>query len=497
MTKYIIYSKNLSNGFEEEILKELNESNSSNYKLDVLKKYKDHDLLKRVLALATDKVKYNFGIGKTILAKFTNKDRQDKMDLDVMLNFLEFELATRNLTGNAASDRLEFLLTQCSENNAEIIEKIISRDLKINCGRTQINKVFKDLITKQVYCRCEIYGKKTAKNINFNNPNGAVIEKKSDGTFKEITVSETVDIVSRSGEQYSMPRFENIFKDAPKGVYIGEMTVELDDELYAKIMPGIWKKNPEKAAEIEEKYQRGWKILDRATGNGLINSSDIPEDRITYELWDFVPFEEYNLAAAKDKKNPPKMDYKTRFELLKENIEKINNPQVQVIEHYIVYSLKEALEKVVAWMNLGYEGGVVKDWSMLFKDGTSSQQLKLKIEIELDLRVIEFIEGNKGSKNEAYFSAIVIGNDEGTIRTQIGVTTMTEETRDWFHENRDKVIGEIMEVKCNDITIGSGKTQYALSHGRYVQMRTGEKTETDTLERAFQLKEMAMQLGEL
>ena len=41
------------------------------------------------------------------------------------------------------------------------------------------------------------------------------------------------------------------------------------------------------------------------------------------------------------------------------------------------------------------------------------------------------------------------------------------------------------------------KEQYALSHARYVQMRTGEKTETDTLERAFQLKEMAMQLGSI
>ena len=476
-----------------EILRELNESNSSNYKLDVLKKHKDNELFKRVLSLANDKVRYNFGIGKTTLAKFTNKQRQDKIDLDVALDFLENELATRKLTGNAALERLESLLTMCSEDNANLIEKIISRDLKINCGRTQINKIHPGLITKQVYCRCDIYSKKTAKNINFEN--GAIIEKKSDGTFKETSVSETVDIVSRSGEQYSMLKFENIFKDAPRGVYIGEMTVELDDDLYAKIMPKMWKKNPKKAAEIEEKYQRGWKILDRATGNGLINSDDIPEDNITYELWDFVPFNEYNLASKKDKKNPSKMQYSERFKLLKENVLKINNPQVQVIEHYIVYTLKDALSYVTNWMNLGFEGGVLKDWSMTFEDSTSKKQLKLKLEIELDLRIIEFVEGNKGSKNEDYFSAVVIGNDEGTIRTQIGVTTMTEDVRDWFHENRENVIGEIIEVKCNDITIGSGKEQYALSHARYIQMRTGEKTETDTLERAFQLKEMAMQLG--
>ncbi len=476
-----------------EILNEMNESNSSNYKLEVLKKYKENELFKRVLAMANDKVKYTYGV--TMKNVKAGSSENETRTLEWALDILENQIVTREVTGNAAISLVENILENLSDENKSVFKKILGRDLKINCGKTQILKVHPGLITKQVYCRCDIFGKKTAKNINFEN--GAVIEKKSDGTFKETTVSESVDIVSRSGEQYSMIKFENIFKDAPKGVYIGEMTVELDDELYAKIMPVMWKKNPKKAKEIDEKYQRGWKILDRATGNGLINSSDIPEDRITYELWDFIPFDEYNLAAAKDKKNPPKMDYKMRFELLKENVQQINNPQVQVIEHYVVYELKDALEQVVKWMNLGYEGGVLKDWSMLFQDGTSTKQLKLKLEIELDLRIMEFIEGNKGSKNEEYFSAIVIGNDEGTIRTQIGVTTMTEDTRDWFHANRELVTGEIMEVLCNDITIGSGKEQYALSHARYIQMRIGEKTETDTLERAFQLKEMAMQLGSI
>lgn len=474
-----------------EILKEMNESNSSNYKLEVLKKYKENELFKRVLAMANDKVKYTYGV--TMKNVKVGSSENETRTLEWALDILENQIVTREVTGNAAISLVENILENLSDENKSVFEKIIGRDLKINCRKTQILKVHPGLITKQVYCRCDIFGKKTAKNINFEN--GAIIEKKSDGTFKETTVSETVDIVSRSGEQYSMTKFENIFKEAARGVYIGEMTVELDDELYAKIMPTMWKKNPKKAKEIEEKYARGWKILDRATGNGLINSSDIPEDRITYELWDFIPFDEYNIAAAKDKKNPPKMDYKTRFDLLKDNVQQINNQQVQVIEHYVVYELKDALEQVVKWMNLGYEGGVLKDWSMLFQDGTSAKQLKLKLEIELDLRIIEFVEGNKGSKNEEYFSAIVIGNDEGTIRTQIGVTTMTEDTRDWFHENRENVIGEIMEVLCNDITIGAGKEQYALSHGRYVQMRTGEKTETDTLERAFQAKEMAMLLG--
>ena len=50
-------------------LTEINENNSTNYKLEVLKKYKDSDLVKRILKMTHDNVEYNYGIGKTTLQK--------------------------------------------------------------------------------------------------------------------------------------------------------------------------------------------------------------------------------------------------------------------------------------------------------------------------------------------------------------------------------------------------------------------------------------------
>ena len=43
----------------KDILNELNESNSSNYKLDILKKYKDNSELKKLLELTYNRNKYN------------------------------------------------------------------------------------------------------------------------------------------------------------------------------------------------------------------------------------------------------------------------------------------------------------------------------------------------------------------------------------------------------------------------------------------------------
>ena len=56
------------------------------------------------------------------------------------------------------------------------------------------------------------------------------------------------------------------------------------------------------------------------------------------------------------------------------------------------------------------------------------------------------------------------------------------------------MIGQIMAVTCNDITKGRDNDYYALSHPRFDEIRT-DKTETDTLERALENKEMAMAVG--
>ena len=53
----------------KDILNELNESNSSNYKLDILKKYKDNSELKKLLELTYNRNKYNFNVSKNCIIK--------------------------------------------------------------------------------------------------------------------------------------------------------------------------------------------------------------------------------------------------------------------------------------------------------------------------------------------------------------------------------------------------------------------------------------------
>lgn len=431
-----------------EIIQELNKENGSNYKLAVLKKYSDNELLKKVLKLTYDTVEFNFFIKK--IPEYTPS--KNTYILEHSLELLE-ALYTREKTGNEGIAHLKNILETSSNENAYIIERIIDRDLKINIGKTQINKVFKDLITKPAYMRCDVFGNKTAKNIKFP----AIVQLKADGTYREFTVMNgEVSSRSRSGESYEYPIIMEQMKTFPDGIYVGELTV------------------------------RG--IHNRAEGNGLINSDNPPHEDIIVELWDVISLSEYKNAVEKIKNTT---SYLQRFVNLNKIIED-ETKNIKIIPYKDVNNIQEALEQTSEWMTAGFEGGILKDLSGVFKDGTSKEQLKLKLEIDLEVRLVGFLEGTKGTKREKTFGAFIFENDEGTIKGRC--SGFTDAQLDEFNSKREELVGRVFSVQFNDLTKAEGNDYYALSHPRFIEFRN-DKNETDTLEKAFELRSMAMKLS--
>ena len=447
------------------ILEELNESNSSNYKLSVLKKYSDNELLKRVLKMTYDKVIFNYYVSMNHWIKTYGKEivsgglldfletKEEKYTLEEVLDFIEFKLATREITGNASIDALDNYFQHMNEKDLNLIIKLIGRDLKINCGKTQINKVFPNLIVDPVYMRCETFSKKHSKHIKFP----AFIQLKADGTYREMKVEEgTCEFISRGGESYKYD-FSEQFKHLPAGHYTGEMIV------------------------------KGTK--DRSESNGLLNSDNVPMNDVVFYVWDYISLEEYKNATNKIKNSTP---YKDRFNALKNIVIGLDHPQLQLIESYEVNSIKEAFEYVINWMNDGLEGGIIKNKDGLYRDGTSKDQQKIKLEIEIDVRVKGFKEGRAGTKRESTFGAIEYSTDDDQIKG--AVSGFTDKQLEEINSNREKYIDLIMVVACNDITKGRDNEHYALSHPRFKDFRT-DKTVTDTLERALEIKQMSMEFG--
>lgn len=437
------------------IINELNENNSTNYKLETLAKYKDNELLKRVLKMCYDKVTYTYGIGKTTLLKLPAYENNNDYPLSKALDVLEQEFCTREVTGLVAIQRIYDLLSHLDFEDSEIVKRILERDLKINMGKTQINKVFKDLIVKPPYMRCSLLDSKTVKGISFP----AICQTKADGMFSYVIVEDgQVEFVSRSGETNIFPHLEKEFQSFPDGVYIGELLVQ--------------------------------EVTDRSVANGFINSDEEDKSSVYIQLWDYIKLEEF--ARPKDKDS--KTRYMARLVALG-NILGAKNPNfIKGVKTEIVNSLDEAVDFCVKIMESGGEGAILKDKANIFLDHTSKTQLKMKLEISLEMRVIGFKDGKVGTKREGKVGSIEFSNDEGTVRGYC--SGFTDKELDYFTDNKEKFLGKIIEVKCNDITKARDKDYYALSHPRLIEVRE-DKNETDSLETCFSQKEASIQLMKL
>ncbi len=427
-----------------EIIESLNWENGSNFKINQLRLFADShqtETLKRVLKMAYDRVDYVYGLTtKNVKDPISFRD---VISIDQALEVLEM-LNRRDVTGNSAIALVENILNDLSPENAELFKKILDRDLRINMGRTNINKVFKNLIKKQPYMRCSIADSKALAKIDWES--GIMSQLKCDGTYRSFNDGV---FTSRSGKVQSFPKLEKILEEvSSKYVLIGEMTLKGEKQ--------------------------------RSKGNGLINSSDVPEDDIIYTIWDAIPIEEYQSKNGK-------IPYHERVQNARAIVYNANNPQIEIVPIKMVHSPKEAYDHFRELTNQGLEGTVLKTPDNFWKDGTGKEQLKLKLEIDAEVRITGFTVGkNKRAKT---FGAITFENDEGTIKGQ--TSGFTDAQLQEIHKNRDEYLGKVMTVQFNDITKAKGSDTWALSHPRFITIRYDKNT-TDTFERVQQMKEMAM-----
>lgn len=429
-----------------EIFNELKNTTSTKEKFNILSKNKENESLKRILKYAYDSVSYTYGVTYNHILSFESNDTSQKN----MFELLE-ELSKRELTGHNALRECKNLINTLSEENKIIFKGIIDRDFKIGVSTKTLNKVWKGLIPTPNYCRCSTF-KKGAK-ITYP----AFVQLKCDGTYREAHIENGVcSFRTRSGEEYSIPTLEKEMSKLPDGYYTGEFTIGRADE------PDV----------------------DRQVGNGLINSKTPPFEKIHFTIWDYLRPLEYTLNARRT--------YKERFEELTSIITQAQIENVSIVQSVVVNSEEEMIKQVSLWMSKGLEGGVLKDFNMSFKNGTSNQQFKIKLKIDAEMRVKDFQKGTEGTKYEGQNKVIIFENDEGTIKGQC--SGMTDAQVEECTKHPEKYIGQIVSVQFNDLIKAQGSEVYALSHPRFVEFRLNEKNETDTLEKVLDLREMAKNL---
>ncbi|HEF9977452.1 TPA: hypothetical protein SB263_001575 [Campylobacter coli] len=416
-----------------DFLNELNASNSSNYKLEVLKKY-NNEIIKEFLSLVYDKVKYSYGIKK--VPEFQNNS--EIADFNTIKNTF-IALHNRDFTGNKAISVIQTLLNNKTPEITRIITCILDRDIHSGISTKQINKVHKKLITEFPYMRCSLMDK--FKNIRFP----AMIQIKADGTYRTfIKKGDSVQAFSRSGESYDHPKVYSALLNLPDGAYIGELICN----------------EVEGANSTEIRYK----------SNGLLNSLTPPEN-VTFYMWDYLTLEEFENGNSKT-------PYKERFEFVWRLTESLESDTLTVVRTRVIDNIEAANEYLNTWLKEGEEGAILKNCDAVFKNGTSTEQIKLKPEIEVEVRCIDFTEGNGKFKDT--FGAIIFKTDDDLIQGK--VSGISDSERVEIFKNSSKYLNKVFTVKATALTKSEDSDVYALMHPRFNGFRE-DKDYTDTLDR--------------
>jgi ATP-dependent DNA ligase len=470
------------------ILDEIANEPGSNAKMDILRKYDDNELLKKVLyAAKSPRVKYYIKKLPTYETETLTGDLESAIEGGLS------QLSSRELTGTAGIEHLRSLLETSTPDDAYVLERIIEKDLKIGMGTSNINKVFDKLIEKTPYMGAKSFSEKLAKEIftpNNAQSKGAETEArnmaysqiKMDGRYCNASIEDgEVYLESRSGEETVLigSSVMSELKQFDDCVLNGELTIPGFDRNTANgivnSIIGIATKQKEGINAEEEKshiYERHNMTYEEAL------------KRIVYTVWDRIEIEDYE---AKKSDTP----YNARLQTLIQEMLTHDVKNVEMVEQKLVTTYAEAMEHFVEALNRGLEGTILKSIDGAWKNGKPNWQIKMKLEIDLDMKIIAFNYGTKGTKNEHLISSLTVESADGKVRTK--PTGIKEADMKKITNNQEALMGRIIEMKCCGLS-HDRDGNYSTLHPVFKSIRD-DKDEADTFESIQEIENMAKSLA--
>ena len=449
----------------KQIFDEIANESGTNEKMNILSKYKDNELLKRVLYMANSK-RVKFYI-KQIPEHI--KDRYPfPQDLSWALDSLE-ELTERRLTGHAAIDHLHTLLETVNSDDSYILERIIEKDCKIGMGTRNINKVFPGLIEKTGYMGCKPYSRDLIEKLL--SQGNCYSQEKMDGRYVNIIIQGgEVTCESRQGEPTILdnPYFMGELSELPDCVINGELTMDgveryESNGIISSLITIATKKSEGKdpskdIAKLEKKHMSYHTAL----------------DSIRVTAWDMLTIEEYFTRKCNRPYNERFAELKTLF---------VDTRMLSVVETRLVETIDEVMAHFVEVLKRNGEGTVVKSTDGVWADKKPNYQIKVKKEIDLDLKIVGFNYGTKGTKNENLISSLQVESADGLLKTD--PTGLTEAEMEFVTANQESLLGKILEVKCSGVSKDSDGN-YSVLHPVYKHIRD-DKDEANTLEECIEI----------
>ena len=433
-----------------EIIKLIESSNSRLFKESIILEQmkKGNDIFFKGLSFAYNKL-LTFGVKQLPVAE-KNGQGLDWIEFSMICE----KLIKRELTGHAARDQIIILKDKSYKDEWNFFyRRILQKDMRCGLSERTVNNVAKKnnyeqyvipVFSCQLAQDCELHKKKL---------NGKKsLEVKLDGVRAVTVIYPTgkIDMFSRNGKELN--NFNHIKDEISKTFNISSITeaLVLDGEI------------------VSDDFQTLMKQIHR-------KSSSQNKDAKLF-LFDLLPLEYF-------KKGIYEKSYFSRIEQLKKINERffVQSQIINIIDSVNVDLDTEKGEIEFKNFNKnsiinGYEGIMIKDPESFYECKRSTTWLKSKPFIEISLEVKDYEEGT--GRNKGKLGAIIAEGIDGdkNFKTNVG-SGFTDLQRKEFWEDKDKLIGQIIEIRADSISKSQDGENWSLRFPRFKSFRGFDKKE--------------------
>lgn len=348
---------------------------------------------------------------------------------EVLFNSLLEALRRRQITGHSARNVAEDFLLSVRPSIRKWLVRVINRDLQIGISTTTINKIFRDLIPEFPVQLADVYTSDTE--LLFP----VVVEPKLDG----LRVLIKIDVDQAVGGNVIASVYSRSGKDIPCLQFIAD-----------EIADRVRRKSPTARFPVS--------LLDRS-----ITSTSIWFDgeALSSEGWNqtisLLKTKPSNLTEAQLKS----IQSNVRLFLFNVIIDEANWPlslsrlfleelfadpsdSIKVVYQERVNDLKQFEEMYQFFLDSGFEGMMIKDPQIGWTEGRSSAWLKYKPEMDMDVEVIDVLEGDS-PRTQGKLGRFRVRDAQKNEFFVGGGFTLKDRERFWAM--KDQMIGKIIEIK--------------------------------------------------
>ena len=389
------------------IVKQLRETSGTNDKIVLLRRNCNNELLRKVLRYTYD-TDLKYGVQKKSIVMRTGESKWNS--LFEMLD----ELAESNINDSLKRNVGRFINNLETEDEKELVTKILLKNLDVGLNVKNINKGMKGLIVSHDIMKGSSW----------------------DGTLNsEVAVSLKLDGIRcswliKDGKAIAKTRQNKIIQgmnELTKAIeeVFGEQDLFVDGELLATNEEGL---------SSEDLFKKT---------SAIVNSKGLKKD-LTFVAFDIVSLEDYNNKSN----STPFLERREQLECyvgLKNELVKL------APMYFITDSIDRIYEKLDEVVKDNCEGLMLNKINGFYEFKRTKQLLKVKKFNEGDVLVTDILEG-EGRLEGTLGKVEVQFKYKGDIYTNNIGSGFSDEEREYYWEHKDELIGKVVTIKYFEIT---------------------------------------------